>query len=133
LLELRELHFQLAFVAARALREDVEDQPGAVEHATFDELLEVAFLRRRQRVVEQHQFGTVLGGQRADLVRLAAADEVTRIRPVTPPADIGHRNGAGRTGQLLELLDVLGIRGCADAEAHEHGPFTCAGSLEHFC
>ena len=43
-LELRELHFELAFVAARALREDVEDQSRAIEHAPLDELLEIAFL-----------------------------------------------------------------------------------------
>ena len=35
-LELRELDLQLAFVAARALREDVEDQAGAVEHAALE-------------------------------------------------------------------------------------------------
>ena len=32
-LELRELDLQLAFAASRALREDVQDQLGAVEHA----------------------------------------------------------------------------------------------------
>ena len=42
-----------------------------------------------------------------------------------------HRNGARRARELLELLDVFGIRGCADAKAHEHGPLTCAWSLEH--
>src|ERR1043165_9748343 len=66
-LELRELDFELAFVTARALREDVEDQSRAVEHATLYQLLEIAFLGRRQRVIEQHDFGVVRGGRRLDL------------------------------------------------------------------
>jgi len=47
-------------------------------------------------------------------------------------ADVRHGNGAGRARQLLELLDVFRIRGSADAQAHQHGPLTCARSLEHF-
>jgi hypothetical protein len=45
-LELRQLDLQLAFVRARALREDVEDQAGAVDDATLQQLLEVALLHR---------------------------------------------------------------------------------------
>ena len=85
--ELRELHFELAFVAARALREDVEDQPRAIEHAALDELLEIAFLRRRQRMIEQHDVGIVLDGGGADLIRLAAADEEARIGAIAPAAN----------------------------------------------
>ena len=59
-LQLRELDLQLAFEAARALREDVEDQPGAIEHAALRALLEVALLARRQRVIEQHHVGAML-------------------------------------------------------------------------
>ena len=44
--QLRELHFELAFVAARALREDVEDEAVAIEHAAAGVLLEVALLAR---------------------------------------------------------------------------------------
>ena len=56
-LELRQLHFEFAFVAARALREDVEDQSRTIEHTPLDEFLEIAFLRGRQRMVEQHHLG----------------------------------------------------------------------------
>jgi len=45
-LKLRELHLQLAFVAARALRKDIEDQADAVDDATRQLLLQVALLRR---------------------------------------------------------------------------------------
>ena len=71
-------------------------------------------------------------GDGADLVGLAAAHEEARVRTVAPATDVRYGNGAGRARELLELQDVFRVRGCADAEAHEHGPFTCAGSLEHF-
>ncbi len=58
-LELRELHFELAFEAARALREDVEDQAVAIEHAPLGELLEVALLTRRERVIDEDHIGFV--------------------------------------------------------------------------
>ena len=131
-LELRELHFELAFVAARALREDVEDQPRAIEHAALDEFFEIALLRRRERMIEQHHVGVVLDRGGANFIGLAAAHEESRIGAIAPPADADHGNGAGRARELLELEDVFGVRGCADAKAHEHGPLTCAWSLEQF-
>ena len=48
-LELRQFDLQLAFGAARALREDVQDQAGAIDHATFQRALEVALLHRAER------------------------------------------------------------------------------------
>jgi hypothetical protein len=57
-LELGQLDLQLAFVRTRALGEDVEDQAGAVDDAALGELLEVALLHRRERVVDQDQVGS---------------------------------------------------------------------------
>ena len=37
-------------------------------------------------MIEQHDVGVVLGGDDADLVRLAAADEEARIGTVAPAA-----------------------------------------------
>ncbi len=47
-LELRQLDLQLAFGAARALRKDVQDQAGAVDHAALQRTLQVALLDRAQ-------------------------------------------------------------------------------------
>ena len=59
MLQLRELDLQLAFEAARALRENVENQPAAIQHAPAGQLLEVAFLAGRQRVVDEYDIGLV--------------------------------------------------------------------------
>ena len=56
-LQLRELDFELALEAARALREDVEDEAVAIQHAPLDELLEIALLAGRERVVDQNDVG----------------------------------------------------------------------------
>ena len=58
-LELRELDLELALEAAGALREDVEDQAAAVEHAPAGQLLEIALLAGRQRVVDEDEVGAV--------------------------------------------------------------------------
>jgi hypothetical protein len=114
-LELRELYLELAFMAAGALREDVEDQPRAIEHAAFDEFFEVAFLRGGQRVVEQHHVGIVFNRGGADFIRLATAYEESRIGAITPPADADDWYRASRARERFELLDIFGIRGCTYA------------------
>ena len=45
--EMRQLDLQPAFAGQRALAEDLQDQPGAVEHLAVPRLLEVALLHRR--------------------------------------------------------------------------------------
>ena len=51
-LQLRELDLQLAFPRARAPREDVENELGAIDDLPADLLFDVPQLRRRQLVVE---------------------------------------------------------------------------------
>ena len=82
-------------------------------------------------MIDQHDFRVVRGRSRLDLLRLTAADEEARIRPIAPATDARYWNGARRERELLEFREVFGVRGCAQAKAHEHGPLTCAWSLEH--
>lgn len=51
-LQLREFHLKLAFMATGALRENVEDEAGAVDDAPVKRSLQIALLRGRQRVIE---------------------------------------------------------------------------------
>jgi hypothetical protein len=103
-LELGQLDLQLAFVRPRALREDVEDQPRAVDDAALGEFLEIALLDRAQGVVDQDQVGIERLLLRLQLVGLAGADEITRIRPLDASAQRTNDTGAGRTRQLAEFL-----------------------------
>jgi hypothetical protein len=73
-LQLRELHLELTFEAARALREDVENEAGAIEHPTLQQCFEIALLARRQRVIEDDQVGALGLHLCTHLLRLTAAD-----------------------------------------------------------
>src|SRR5205085_1320145 len=52
MLQARQLDLQLALARVRALREDLEDQLGAAEHAPVERELQVALLGGRKLVVE---------------------------------------------------------------------------------
>src|SRR5262249_16668070 len=80
MLELRELHLQLTLEAARALREDVEDQRRSIEHATGELALEIAFLARRQWMIDEDQLASVLDHGSPQHLYLAAAHERAGIR-----------------------------------------------------
>lgn len=131
-LQLCEFHLQLALVTAGALRKDVENESVAVEYAPARQLLEIALLARRQRVVNEDHLGCVRECARADFLGLAAADEIARIRPFAPPRDCRHGLRARGERELREFPDVFGVGGCAEAEAHEHCTFTGAWAFEHY-
>ena len=106
-LQLRQLHLQLAFAGLGALREDAQDQLGAVEHLAAEFLLQVALLARRQRVVEDHRRGVDGVGLAADLLDLAAAGEQFRIRPRAPAAHHLRAARARAHGQAHGFGDAL--------------------------
>ena len=64
MLELGQLDLQFALGARGTLGEDVENQAGAVDHATFEFAFEIAFLHRRNLVVEDDQIGFAGEGRR---------------------------------------------------------------------
>ena len=113
MLQLRELDFELALEAAGALREDVENQSVAIEHAALDELLEVALLAGRERVIDQNDVGVGLARDGAQLLGLAAAHEETRIGPLAAARHGRDRLRAGRERELRELLEILRVDRCA--------------------
>ena len=54
IIQLRQLHLQLAFARARAPREDIQDELGPVENLDVQRFFQIALLGRRQLVVEDH-------------------------------------------------------------------------------
>ena len=70
-LELRQLHLQLALAGAGVAGKNVEDELGAVEHAARQRGLEVAKLCGRKVVIEEDQVGLGGGGYAGNLLNLA--------------------------------------------------------------
>ena len=108
-LELRQLDLEAALVGLRVQREDVEDQPAAVDDLDLEELLEGALLGRRQLVVgdEHVEPGLALG--RHELLGLALADVPVRVDMAAVLPFGADDVGAGRRGEVGELGErVLG-------------------------
>ena len=106
-LQLRQLHLQLAFPGTRMFREDVEDQLSAVDHAGVDQFLDVALLRSREVVIEQQQIGGDRSGGARDLFQLAASDQGGGIGAVAVLQKFPDDLGAGTDGQGAQLVERL--------------------------
>jgi hypothetical protein len=82
--------------------------------------LQIALLRRRERVVEDHPAGVERRGGATDLRHLAAAGEILRVRPCAAAAHLGMTSDAGALRQPQQLFGgVLGGRP-AEIQAHEY-------------
>src|SRR5690606_32308507 len=72
--EVRQLYLQPAFPRLRAPPEDLEDQPGAVEHLGVPCLFEVALLHGADGVVDDDETCLRRLDARAKLIHLAGAE-----------------------------------------------------------
>jgi hypothetical protein len=129
--ELGELHLQLAFGAARAQREDVENEARAVDHAALELFLEVALLHAGQRVVEDHEIGRGLAASGVDLVDLAFACEERGVGARAPSRDRADDERACGHGELGELLPAIVAAVVAEVEHDEQGAIAPRGTLKH--
>ncbi len=102
-LELRELDLKLAFGGDCVLREDVEDQLGAIDDARLELVLEQPLLGRRQLVVDDQHFRVGVAVRLLELVELPFADVRARIRSQPVLDETSHWLDPCRAGKLLEL------------------------------
>ena len=131
-LQLGQLHFQLAFVRTCALGEDVQDQAGAIDHADTQVFFQVAFLHRGQHVVDQHQIRLQRTRRLGHLVRLAGADVVARVGILDAGADHAKHVGPGRLHQFGEFLGTTrGIAVAAGVRQDQDGAIAFLLSIEH--
>ena len=106
-LELGELDLQLSLRARRVLREDVEDQLRAVDHARVERVLEEPLLRRIELVVDQQALGARLPVALLDLLELALADVGPLGRSRTVLNDRADGLDARRPGELLDFRQLV--------------------------
>jgi hypothetical protein len=128
--QFRQLHLQLAFVTARALREDVEDEAGAIEHTRAQFLFQVAFLARRQRVIEDDELRAMLLQQGFDFLELARTDEVAGRTRFTRRHDHRQRDRTGGDRKFFKLTRVGLVLGILHAYLDEDRKFTTFGTIK---
>ena len=104
ILELRQLHLELAVGALRAAGEDVEDELGAVEDAQRGGLADVPRLRRRQVVIEDQQIRAQRHGAHQDFLELALPHQRARVDLPPPLQDGVEHLHVGGPRQLAQLL-----------------------------
>jgi hypothetical protein len=75
MLELSQLDLQLALSRARALREDVENEGGAIEDLAVEDLLQIAALGRRKLVIKNDGIDVGAPAMLGKLIGLAFADK----------------------------------------------------------
>jgi hypothetical protein len=130
-LQLGQFDLQLALVALRALREDVEDQAGTVDHAHVEAPLQVTLLGGRQGVVEDDDLDLVGENGLRDLVGLAAADEIRRIGTVALRGDRGDRFGPCRARQQGQFFQAGFEVASAEIDTDQCGAHGVAGNVSH--
>ena len=120
MLQLGKLHLHLALVRACALREDVEDERGAIDYAATKLPLEIALLGRRQLVVEDDERSPRFGDRPGDLSHFARAGEQRRIGAMAPPLDDADHPQPGAQREQAQLAAALRVIGRTEVERHEH-------------
>jgi hypothetical protein len=73
--QLRNFDLQLALERTRALRENIQNQLTAIDHAEFELVFEIARLRGAERVVEDRERRAAFLCEFPDLGGLAAPDK----------------------------------------------------------
>ena len=126
--QLGELHLQLAVPGPRLLREDVEDQLGAIDHAQVEPIAEVASLGGRQVLIEDHEVHVVLEGSYHQVLEPPRSEQELRVDAVAVLGHHLHHLDARRARELLELfhlkLDVVGAASGGDRD--QDGPLARA-------
>ena len=129
--QLRELDFELAFMATRTLSKNIQYQRIAIEHAPTGQFLEIAFLTGRERMIHQHQISVVGARGLIDFFCFAAAEKVARIGALAPAGDRGHDLSTGSVCQLFELTEVVRTHRSIDTDTYQHGAFAAPRTFKH--
>ena len=130
-IQLRELHLQLAFAGARVAGKNIENQLGAVNHARADAFLHIAELHGSEVVIHDHQRHVPHFGFDADFIELAAAHQRGGVQSV---AHLHHAAGdfcSGAFGQLGELQQRIAARGRRVARIAAHGLLEADADQQH--
>jgi hypothetical protein len=130
MLQLGEFDLQLAFMGTGALREDIENQTGTVEHAALQRALQIALLTWAQGMIEQDELGVVLEYRRADFLELAGTYEMLRISGDALAENKCDRLATRGLHQLFELLRILGVGATAEVDMHQNRALTTLGTFE---
>src|SRR6266581_182333 len=118
-LELRQLDLQLALAGLRPLREDLEDQLGAVHHAPVQFFFQVSSLGGRELVVEHHDGGVQLGRGPPDLFDFPFTGIKTRIGSLPVASYDPQAHDARALHEARGFRDAFLVAAVAEVQADD--------------
>jgi hypothetical protein len=122
ILELRQLDGQPGLVRLRTAGENIENDLGAVEHLDAERFFQVADLRRREIVVEDHHVGVGRVDEQLDLFDLAVPDVGGRIGRLSLLGEPADNFGARRFDQAGEFVERIFVKRVFwKLDAHQDG------------
>ncbi|MNV51133.1 hypothetical protein D3C71_1431720 [compost metagenome] len=125
MLQLRQLHLQLALMALCAQRKDIQDECDTVDHPQIEGALEVALLGGRQGLIEQDDIGQQRLRHRDALVGLAGTDEEFGVGAIAPSGQGADDFRARALGQHGEFLGMGGEVWITQIHADNQSAHTC--------
>ena len=105
IVEMGELDLQPPLRGRRPLAENLEDQPGAVDHLGLGRRLQILLLDRRDRGVDDDQLGLGLAHRVGDLLDLAGAEQGRGPRLADPEMEPVLDRDADRLGEAGRLVE----------------------------
>src|SRR5258705_10019628 len=131
MLELRELHLELAFVTVGALRKDIENEADTIDNPAVQAFFEIPLLRRRQLMIENRKLGAAGRKQRRKLLHFAGAGKKGGVGP--PSLALQHCGDTDARAQC-ELHQFGGRFSkvlSAEIEADQYRLGTAPGTFKH--
>ena len=131
-LQLRELDLQLAFVRDRALREDVEDQAGAVDDAALRSLARLRSCTGLSVWLNSTRSAPVASQAALEFLDLAAADVVRGGRLLDARRAPADHLGAGGARQLGELVQRVCVMAAGRMRLHQQRAFAAGARVSAY-
>src|SRR5690606_24629196 len=130
MLQLRQLHLQLALVGTGPLRKDIQDHTGAIKHPALELALDITLLARAQGMIEQHHIGLGGGHRIPDFLKLALSHKKPRAGLLPGAGYSSNRLYAGGCHQFPELSRIFGIVVGGKINVNENRPFSDIWTLK---
>src|SRR5258705_13259094 len=131
MLELRELHLELAFVTMGALRKDIENEADAIDNPAVQAFFEIALLRRRQLMIENRKLGTARRKQRRKFFYFAGTGKKSGVWPLALALQHCGDVDARAQCKLYQFGGRLSKTLRAEIEAHQYRLGTAPGTSKH--
>ncbi len=114
--QLRQFDLHAALAGAGARRENIQNELRAVDDPRADRLFQIALLRGREVVIEDHHVGMNGSGFRRQFLHFALPDQRGRLGARPGLDHAGADGGSRRGGQVGEFFErFLGLQAAAAA------------------